>query len=106
MELVTDDECDEIIEAAIAAYAATHHIKQKDLVTDIRQRPDLGREIVRQAALAIFRSTGSADAAYRVWPDGTVQSTEDGQPHQWMSDDFLVVSASSEEEALAKARSC
>ena len=43
----------------------------------------------------------SDDGTYRVWPDGTVQSTEDGQPHSWTSDDFMVITASSEEEALA-----
>lgn len=37
---------------------------------------------------------------HRVWPDGTVQSTEDGAPYSWMSDDFLLVNAVSEEQAL------
>lgn len=36
---------------------------------------------------------------YRVWPDGTVQSLEDGEPYSWMSDDYEVVDAHSEEEA-------
>jgi len=38
--------------------------------------------------------------AHRVWPDGTVQSTEEGAPYSWMSDDFLVVNAENEEQAL------
>jgi len=37
--------------------------------------------------------------AYRVWPDGTVQATEDGEPYSWMSDDFMVVHAMDENEA-------
>lgn len=38
---------------------------------------------------------------YRVWPDGTVQSSEDGEPYSWMSDDFLRVVADCQEDALA-----
>ncbi len=38
--------------------------------------------------------------AYRVWPDGTVQATEDGEPYSWMSDDFMVIRAADEDEAL------
>lgn len=37
---------------------------------------------------------------YRVWPDGTVQAVEDGEPYAWMSDDFALVWAGDEEEAL------
>ena len=37
--------------------------------------------------------------AYRVWPDGTVQSIEDGEPYSWMSDDFIVIHAKNEDEA-------
>ncbi len=37
---------------------------------------------------------------FRVWPDGTTQSSEDGEPYPWMSDDFLQIDAGSEEEAL------
>jgi hypothetical protein len=36
---------------------------------------------------------------YRVWPDGTTQEQEE-EPYQWMSDDFVVVAADNEEEAL------
>ena len=39
--------------------------------------------------------------AYRVWPDGTVQSSEDGEPYSWMSDDFMVIHAADEDEALS-----
>ena len=38
--------------------------------------------------------------AYRVWPDGTVQATADGEPYSWMSDDFMVIRAADEDEAL------
>jgi hypothetical protein len=37
---------------------------------------------------------------YRVWPDGTVQAVENGPPHSHMSDDFVLVWAADEEEAL------
>ena len=37
--------------------------------------------------------------AYRVWPDGTVQDAED-TPYSWMSDDYTVVNAESEESAI------
>lgn len=37
---------------------------------------------------------------FRVWPDGTVQATEDGAPYPWMSDDYRVVEAISESSAL------
>lgn len=49
-------------------------------------------------------TTNSDDKlAYRVWPDGTVQATEDGGPYAWMSDDFMLIRASDENEALALA---
>lgn len=44
---------------------------------------------------------GGSEPHFRVWPDGTTQSSEDGDPYPWKSDDFLRVDAQSEEEALA-----
>lgn len=41
---------------------------------------------------------------FRVWPDGTVQAVEDGEPYSWMSDDFMLVWAYSEDEARDEAR--
>ena len=41
---------------------------------------------------------------FRVWPDGTVQAVEDGEPYSWISDDFVRVWAYSEDEARAEAR--
>ncbi len=38
--------------------------------------------------------------SYRVWPDGTVQSVEEGAAYTWMSDDYMRVEATSEDEAL------
>lgn len=35
---------------------------------------------------------------YRVYPDGTVQEAWE-PPHQWMSDDYEYVSATSEKQA-------
>ncbi|ABM57179.1 hypothetical protein [Verminephrobacter eiseniae] len=40
---------------------------------------------------------------YRVWPDGTAQATEDGEPYSWMSDDFIVIHAADEDKARALA---
>lgn len=37
---------------------------------------------------------------FRVWPDGTVQDIDEA-PCEWRSDDFTLVEADSEEEALA-----
>lgn len=37
---------------------------------------------------------------YRVWPDATVQCTEDGMPHDWLPDNYKVVEAASEAHAL------
>ena len=57
-------------------------------------------------ALRIAPASASSPAgndeqlAYRVWPDGTVQATEDGEPYSWMSDDFMVIRAADEDEAL------
>lgn len=48
-EYLTDDECDEIVERAIATDKAVHGIRASQHETDVLQRPDLGREIVRQA---------------------------------------------------------
>ena len=39
---------------------------------------------------------------FRVWPDGTVQDSEE-DPHRWMSDDFVIAWAYDEAEALALA---
>ena len=39
---------------------------------------------------------------YRVWPDGTVQELSD-EPYSWMSDDYLVVDAEDECDAVVKA---
>lgn len=36
---------------------------------------------------------------FRVWPDGTVQAVDDGEPHSWMSDDFLLAWAETEGDA-------
>lgn len=37
---------------------------------------------------------------YRVWPDGTVQAVDDGEPYNWMSDNFQLVIAESGEDAV------
>ena len=37
---------------------------------------------------------------YRVWPDGTVQAKEDGPAYSHMSDDYLVVQAEDDDDAL------
>ena len=43
---------------------------------------------------------------FRVWPDGTVQQVfEPESIYSWMSDDYQVVEAVDEEDALRKARS-
>ena len=39
---------------------------------------------------------------YRVWPDGTVQEVSE-TPYNWMSDDYQIVEAEDEEDALRKA---
>lgn len=36
---------------------------------------------------------------YRVWPDYTIQESYE-RPYQWMSDDYILIDADSEEEAL------
>lgn len=43
-----------------------------------------------------------AENEYRVWPDGTIQCVEDGEAYTWMSDDFIVVRAESEDAAIIK----
>ncbi len=45
----------------------------------------------------------SEQSTYRVWPDGTVQATEDGGPYSWMSDDFMLIHAVDEDEARSLA---
>lgn len=42
------------------------------------------------------------EVCFRVWPDGTVQDYDES-PYLWMSDDFQVVWAGNEEEALQRA---
>ena len=39
---------------------------------------------------------------FRVWPDGTVQSVEDGEPYSHMSDDYALVWAFYEDLARDK----
>ena len=39
---------------------------------------------------------------YRVWPDGTVQAKEDSPAYSHMSDDYLVVYADDEDDALLR----
>jgi hypothetical protein len=41
---------------------------------------------------------------YRVWPDGTVQMAEDGAPYSWMSDDYALVLAADEADAVARSK--
>ena len=42
---------------------------------------------------------------FRVWPDGTVQQVSGSESvYSWMSDDYLIVEAVDEEDALLKAR--
>ena len=48
-------------------------------------------------------ATQERPIAHRVWPDGTVQSSEDGAPYSWMSDDFMTIHAADEDEALSLA---
>ena len=38
---------------------------------------------------------------YRVWPDGAVQEVSE-TPYSWMSDDYQIVEAEDEEDALRK----
>lgn len=43
-------------------------------------------------------------SVYRVWPDGTAQDVDDGDPYSWMSDDYwIVTNADTEEEAIEMA---
>lgn len=61
-----------------------------------------------QAALKVHREVDTLLSesvnTYRVWPDGTVQDVEDGVPYSWMSDDYALVQASSEEDAAVSAK--
>ena len=41
------------------------------------------------------------EAQFRVWPDGTVQDCEE-EPHSHMSDDYAIVWALNEAEALER----
>lgn len=41
------------------------------------------------------------EVEYRVWSDGTVQEKSE-EPYSWMSDDYCIISASSEAEAILK----
>lgn len=38
---------------------------------------------------------------YRVWPDDTVQDYADGNPYNWMSDDYQLIDAETPEQALS-----
>lgn len=40
---------------------------------------------------------------YRVWPDETIQETS-FKPYEWMSDDFVIITAMDEGHALYKFR--
>ena len=41
---------------------------------------------------------------FRVWPDGTVQQMSGSEPiYSWMSDDYMIVEATDEEDALPEA---
>lgn len=54
----------------------------------------------KQLGIDACSQTGSDEQSnYRVWPDGTVQAKEDGEPYSWMSDDFMEVHAMDEDEA-------
>lgn len=39
---------------------------------------------------------------FRVWPNGTVQEADE-EPYSWLSDDYMIVEAENEEDALVKA---
>lgn len=41
------------------------------------------------------------DHPFRVWPDSTVQDSDD-EPHDWMSDDYMIVWARDEADALTR----
>lgn len=42
------------------------------------------------------------ETCFRVWPDGTAQDIDDGEPYDWMSDDYALVWAYTPEEAARK----
>ncbi len=48
--------------------------------------------------------SGLDESYFRVWADGTVQSSEDGDPYSWMSDDFQRIPAANADDALAIAQ--
>ena len=39
---------------------------------------------------------------FRVWPNGVVQEADE-EPYSWLSDDYMIVEAEDEEDALVKA---
>lgn len=41
-------------------------------------------------------------ADYRVWPDGTTQLVEDGPPYEFMSDDYIIIAAYDDADAVQK----
>ena len=42
----------------------------------------------------------STKAIFRVWPDRSVQCTEEGDACSWKSDDYMLIEADNEDEAL------
>lgn len=39
---------------------------------------------------------------FRVWPDGTTQLVEDGPPYEFMSDDYIIIAAYDDADAVQK----
>jgi len=107
--------------AELVISIATEEEKAGRVVGDERPNPD-GNEIQPEviAVRLRFENVAGLDAleqqlrhlraehfppdsvCFRVWPDGTVQSLEEGGPYDWMSDDYGLVWANSPEEALRK----
>lgn len=56
-QAIADEHSDEILEAAAQADMAVHGIQSGDHITDVVQRPDFGREIVRQTAMVIANAS-------------------------------------------------
>lgn len=54
---------------------------------------------IRESATKM-NSFQSEEIEYRVWPAGTVQEAAE-PPYDWMSDDFMIVVARTEEKARA-----
>ena len=52
---------------------------------------------------ALSQAGSDRQSTYRVWPDGTVQDTEEGEPYSWLSDDYMVIHAVDEDEAQSLA---